>query len=89
VFNDFMVKERCTTDSSSLLIFGLNICGLRKKETSSLFPKFPHNLCFSEHHLKQIELDQINLKGYKLGASYCRKCSLKGGVCIFVHKEYN
>jgi exonuclease III len=56
---------------------------------NSLCPKFPHTLCFSEHHLKQIELEQINLVGYKLDASYCRKSLLKGGVCIFVHKKYN
>jgi hypothetical protein len=56
---------------------------------NSLFPKFPHILCFSEHHLKQIELEQINLERYKLGAAYCRKSLLKGGACIFVHKKYN
>jgi hypothetical protein len=38
--------------------------------------------------LRPIELEQINL-GYKLGAAYCRKSLLKGGVCIFVHKKYN
>jgi hypothetical protein len=71
-----MVKERCTTDSSPLLIFQQNIYGLRKKTDeflNSLLPKFPHTLCFSEHHLKQIELEEINLEGYKLGAAYCRK----------------
>jgi hypothetical protein len=52
-----------------------------------LFPKFPHILCFSEHH--QIELGQINVEGYKLGAAHCRKSLLKGRVCIFVHKKYN
>jgi hypothetical protein len=55
---------------------------------NSLFPKFTHILCFLENHLKQIELEQINLD-YKLGASYCRKYLLKGGVCIFVYKKYN
>jgi hypothetical protein len=57
-----------------------------KKKTAelinSLFPKFPHILCFPEHHLKQIELEQINLE---LHAAYRRKSLLKGGVCIFVH----
>jgi hypothetical protein len=81
-----MVKER-STHSNSLLIFQQNICGLRKDHLiNSLLLKFPHILCFSEHHLKQIELEQINLEGYKLGAAYCRKSLLKGGVCIFVHK---
>jgi hypothetical protein len=55
---------------------------------NSLFPKYPHILCFSVHHLKQIELEQINLESYKLGAEYCRKSLLKGRVCIFVHKKY-
>jgi hypothetical protein len=85
-----MVKERCSTESSPLLIFHQNIYGLSKKTDkliNSLFPKFPHILCFSEHHPKQIELEQINLEGYKLGAAYCRKSLLKGGVCIFVHKK--
>jgi exonuclease III len=87
-----VVKERCSTDSSPLLIFHQNIFGLKKKTVeliNSLFPKFPHISCFSEHHLKQTELEQINLEGYKLGAAYCRKSLLKGGVCIFVHKKYN
>jgi hypothetical protein len=52
-----------------------------------LLPKFPHILCFPEHHLKHIELEQINLEDYKLGAAYCRKYVLKGGVCFFVHKK--
>jgi hypothetical protein len=67
-------------------------CGLRKKKDeliNSVFPKFPHILCFLEHRLKQLELDQTNLDGYKLGAAYCRKSLLKGGVSIFVHEKYN
>ena len=46
-----------------------------KKTTLSL--KMPHILCFSEHHLKQLELEQINLEDYKLSAAYCRKSLLK------------
>jgi hypothetical protein len=56
---------------------------------NSVFPNFPRILCFSEHHLKQYELDQINLDGYKLGATYCRKFIEKGGVGIFMHKNLN
>jgi hypothetical protein len=85
-----MVKERCTTDTNPLLIFHQNICGLRKKTgelINSLFPKFLHTLCFSEHHLKQIELEQVNLEGYKLSAAYYRKSLLKYGVWIFFHKK--
>jgi hypothetical protein len=56
----------------------------------SLFPKFPHiSVCFSEHHLKQIELEQIDLEGHKLDAAYYKKSLVKGGVCSFVHKKYN
>jgi hypothetical protein len=56
---------------------------------NSLFLKFPYILCSSEHHLKQIELEHINLEGYKLSTAHCRKFLLKGGICIFVHKKYN
>jgi pyrimidine deaminase RibD-like protein len=52
-------------------------------------PNLPHILCFSEHHLKQSELEQFNIDNYRLGALYCRKFLEKGGVCIFVHKNLN
>jgi hypothetical protein len=58
-----MVREKCSTDISPLLIFHQNICGLRKKTDkfiNYLFPKFPHILCFSENHLKQMKLERIN-----------------------------
>ena len=44
-------------------------------------------MCFSEHHLKKPELDQINVDGYRLGAAYCRQVVKRGGVCIFVKKK--
>ena len=40
-------------------------------------------MCFSKHHLKKTELDQINVDGYRLGAAYCRQVVKRGGVCIF------
>jgi hypothetical protein len=43
-------------------------------------------MCFFEHHLKQIELEQINLEGYKLGAAYCGKSLLKSGAFLFIKK---
>jgi len=49
-------------------------------------PNSPHILCFSEHHLKNLELNQINVDGYKLGAAYCRQVVKRGAVCIFVQK---
>jgi hypothetical protein len=57
--------------------------------TSSPSPNFPHILCFSEHHLKKLELDQINVVGYRLGAAYCRQVVKKGGVCILVQRNLN
>jgi len=45
-----------------------------------MFPNLPNILCFSEHHLKQFELDHMNIDNYKLGAVYCRKFLGKGGV---------
>jgi hypothetical protein len=66
-------------------VFNQSTCGLRKRTDEfiySSFPRFPHVLCFSEHHRKQLELEQINLEGYKLGPAYCRggvmeACALK------------
>jgi len=79
--------------SNSITIFHQNICGLKGKTDeliSSMSPHSPHILCFSEHHLKKFELDQINIDGYRLGAAYCRQVVKIGGVCIFVqkHPEY-
>jgi hypothetical protein len=54
---------------------------------NSLFPKFPHIVCFKERHLKEIELEQINLEGYELGAEYCMKSLLKGGICTLFIKN--
>ena len=43
-----------------------------------MYPDFPHILFFSEHHLKNFELDQINVDGYNLGATYCRQIVKRG-----------
>jgi exonuclease III len=56
---------------------------------SSINPKLPHILCFSEHHLKNFELEQINVDGYNLGATHCRQVIKRGGVCIFVRNNLN
>jgi hypothetical protein len=71
-----MVDNNQMIHINSIIIFHQNICGLRKKTDeliSSVFSNFPHILCFSEHHLKQFELDQINVDGYTFGAKYCRQ----------------
>ena len=75
---------------TSLKVYHQNICGLKYKPNellSSLFPDYPHIICITEHHLNQFELDNISIDNYNLGASYCRKSSLKGLVCIYVLKN--
>jgi hypothetical protein len=32
-----------------------------------------------------LELQQLNIDSYKLGANYCRTLNGKGGVCIYTH----
>jgi hypothetical protein len=70
-------------------VFYQNIRGLRGKANellSRLHPAFPHILCFTEHHMNLLELQQSNIDSYKLGANYCRTSYEKGGVCIYLHK---
>ena len=75
-------------------IFHQNIRGLGNKSNElycHLHHDLPHILCFSEHLLSESELQLIHLTNYSLGANYCRKTFLKGGVSIFVHRnlKYN
>ena len=87
-----MVKDNKILGISTITIFHQNICGLRKKINklkSTMDPNLPHILCFSEHHLKNFELNQINISGYNLGAAYCRQDVKRGGVCIYVHNTLN
>jgi len=70
-----------------------NIRGLGNK-TNELYCHLHHDLhilCLSEHHLSESELQLIHLANYLLGASYCRKTFLKGGVSMFVYRnpKYN
>ena len=80
------MKNEHNIDSNSFKTYHQNICGLKSKIDeiiSSLLPTPPHILCFSEHHLKYTELDQINVEGFTLCTAYCRQTMKKGGVCIF------
>jgi hypothetical protein len=73
--------------NKSLKIFHQNYRGLGNKANElycHLHHDLPHTLCLSEHHLSESELQLIHLTNYSLGASYCRKTFLKGGVSIFV-----
>jgi len=80
--------------NQTIKIFHQNIRSLRNK-TNELSCHIqddpPHIICISEHHLKEFELQLTHLANYSLGASYCRKNFLKGGVSIFVHRnlKYN
>jgi len=79
---------------ASIKVFHQNIRGLGNK-TNELYchlqQDHPHILCLTEHHLREPELQLIHLEDYSLGANYCRKIFLKGGVSIFVHRnlKYN
>ena len=56
---------------------------------SQLYPAFPHIICFSEHHMKHLELHRSHFDNYKLGGSYCRMIYEMGGVCIFLQESLN
>ena len=78
--------------SLPLTVYHQNIRGLRGKvmeQLSQLYPTFPHILCFSEHHMKHLELQRSHFDNYKLGGSYCRTMYEMGGVCIFVQESLN
>jgi len=52
----------------------------------SLPAEAPHLNCFTEHHLKDYELNNTHIPKYKLGTNYCRKNLKQGGVCLYVHE---
>jgi hypothetical protein len=89
-------NEKVIKDSSqlprnkSLKIFHRNIRGLGNKANElycHLHHDLAHILCLSEHHLSESELQLTHLSNYSLGASYCGKTFLKGGVSIFVYRN--
>ena len=64
------------SDSSQVLwIYHQNICGLGCKINyllMSLYPKLPHILCLTEHHLRQYQIQHITMDDYILGAEFSR-----------------
>jgi len=64
-------------DINSLFkIYHQNIQGLKGKINEfmlTLVAGAPHLICFTEHHLKDYEIDATPISNYKLGAKYCRK----------------
>ena len=85
-----MVVGNQRSTSYSLSIFHQNICGIKGKTDEligSISPNFPHILCFSEHHLKTFELEQISIDSFRLGAAHSRQILKGGGVCIIVRNN--
>ena len=72
----------------NLRIFHQNIRGLRNKTEEMIMHlsnRVPHVLCFTEHHLKEFEINNTRINQYNLGAYYCRVTRKHGGVGIFIH----
>jgi len=85
-----MVAGNQRAVSNPISIFHHNVCGIKGKTDEligSVSPNPPHILCFSEHHLKTPEIDQISIDGYRLGAVYSRQVLKGGGVCIFIQNN--
>jgi exonuclease III len=71
----------------SLKIFHQNIRGLRDKTDElvlHLLDCLPQVLCLTEHHLKELEIKNLGIRNYKLGAYHCRKIHRFGGVGIYI-----
>jgi hypothetical protein len=71
-------------------IYHQNICGLLNKTSeiyAHLHPDFLQILCFTEHHLKYSQIENLTIANYNLGSSYCRESIIMGGVCIYVHNS--
>jgi len=81
-----MVNDIFNLYSNSLAIYHQNIFDLKGKTDeliSSMSPNLHRILRFIEHHLKHTELKQINIEGFKLCTTYCRKAIKRGGVYIY------
>ena len=84
-----ITKKQSTNCRTPLKIYHQNIIGLRYKTNELLghiHSVLPQLLCFTEHHMRREELQQVFMNEYKLAANFCRTAYAKGGVCIYVHK---
>jgi hypothetical protein len=82
-------KSNCNIHKENLhnndfKIYHQNIRGLSNKIIYIIYPEFPQILCFTEHHLKYSQIENLTVTNYNLGTSYCRKSLIMGGVCIYV-----
>ena len=77
-------------NTDKLTIMHQNIRGLRNKIQEfiiSISEIKPHIICFSEHHIKDMELDNPYIPSYKLGATYSRNILKCGGTCIYINEN--
>lgn len=80
------------SNMNELSVVYINIQCLRNKINQLEVFLGSHNIdivSFSEHWLRQEELQLLKLLNYKLAAEYCRFCRQHGGVCIFVKNYIN
>ena len=78
------------SSNKDLMIYHQNIRGLPDKTdeiVNIIETNPPHVLCFTEHHLKSYQLDDIILLNHKLGASFCREVYKNGRVYIYIHES--
>ena len=72
-----------------LIIFHQSIRGVSNKSdeiVNTIVTNPPHVLCFTEHHSKTYQLDNILLQNYKLGANFVGKYTeMVGSVNIFTN----
>ena len=75
---------------NTILIYHQNICSVINK-IDELYMHMqidgiaPHLICLTEHHLKQPEINNFSLKGYKLASEFCRK--KLGRVSMYSYKQ--
>jgi hypothetical protein len=83
-------KDTILNPSSKLTIYYLNVRGLGNKMGEfeiHVLPLHPQIICLTEHHLSNLEADNISISRYILGAFYCRPRHKFGGVNILVHES--
>jgi hypothetical protein len=85
-----VIRDNCK--KQILKIYHQNICGLGSKTDellASLYPNLPDILCISEHYLNLMQIQLISMEDYRLGAEFCRQSFHKGGVCMFIQKQFS
>jgi hypothetical protein len=94
--NDFFVavrsdrsKQTESINANFLTVYHQNIRSLKpKKDELSIFLleecNSPDIVCISEHHMREIELLNFSVLGYKLAACFSWKLYKNGRVCILV-----